>query len=264
MDKRLCIWTYSSLQLLYELNEISSSCFTIHRTNYLFYTQLNSLYIYDTLNQSKISTRQYLIPFLNDLSKDENEMNIDKIIYSSQSETLILENSDMIYAMHLPQRLFLVRWMPWMVLLVIVFFSRVGFSLTPLHWTDVYKEKTISCLYSGIFLLTTLRRPWKYLSMQRNTPSEECPFSPCICRLSGVIRPRPKLLSFLDTNKRTNERTRQCVCARHVLWLVRTPFWLVMRQGEIDCISISSLFDTSPIRNKLKRSFSQNNDNDQR
>ena len=108
-DKRLCIWTYSSLQLLYELNEITSSCFTIHRTNYLFYTQLNSLYIYDTLNQSKISTRQYLIPFLNDLSKDENEMNIDKIIYSSQSETLILENSDMIYAMHLPQRLFLVR-----------------------------------------------------------------------------------------------------------------------------------------------------------
>ncbi len=108
-DKRLCIWTYSSLQLLYELNEITSNYFTIHRTNYLFYTQLNSLFIYDTLNQTKISTRQFLIPFLNDINKDENEMNIEKILYTSQTETLILQNSDVIYGMHLPQRFFLVR-----------------------------------------------------------------------------------------------------------------------------------------------------------
>ncbi|CAF2945911.1 unnamed protein product [Rotaria sp. Silwood2] len=108
-DKRLCIWTYSSLQLLYELNDITSNCFTIHRTNYLFYTKLNSLFIYDTLNQRKISTRQFLIPFLNDINRDETEMNIDKLIYSSQTETLILQNSDIIYAMHLPQRFFLDR-----------------------------------------------------------------------------------------------------------------------------------------------------------
>lgn len=108
-DKRLCIWTYSSLQLIYELNDITSNSFTIHRTNYLFYTQLNCLYIYDTLNQTKISTKQFLIPFLNDINKDENEMNIDKLIYSSQTETLILQNSDIIYAMHLPQRFFLIR-----------------------------------------------------------------------------------------------------------------------------------------------------------
>ncbi len=108
-DKRLCIWTYSSLQLLYELNEITSNCFTIHRANYLFYTQLNSLFIYDTLNQTKIPTKQFRIPFLNDINKDENQMNIDKLFYLSQTETLILQNSDIIYAMHLPQRVFLVR-----------------------------------------------------------------------------------------------------------------------------------------------------------
>ncbi|CAF1403977.1 unnamed protein product [Adineta steineri] len=108
-DKRLCIWAYNSLQLLYELNDVTSNCLTIHRTNYLFYTQLNSLFIYDTLNQTKLSTRQFLIPFLNDINKDENEMNIEKLLYSSQTETLILQNSDIIYAMHLPQRLFLVR-----------------------------------------------------------------------------------------------------------------------------------------------------------
>jgi len=108
-DKRLCILTYSSLQLIYELNEITSNNFIIHRTNYLFYTKLNCLFIYDTLNQTKISTRQFLISFLNDINKDENDMNIDKLIYSSQTETLILQNSDIIYAMHLPQRFFLVR-----------------------------------------------------------------------------------------------------------------------------------------------------------
>ncbi|CAF1533001.1 unnamed protein product [Rotaria magnacalcarata] len=108
-DKRLCIWTQSNLQLLYELNDITSNCFTIHRTNYLFYTKLNSLFVYDTFNQTKISTRQFLIPFLNDINRDENEMNIDKIIYSSQTETLILQNSDIVYAMHLPQSFFLVR-----------------------------------------------------------------------------------------------------------------------------------------------------------
>ena len=108
-DKRLCIWTYSSLQLLYELNDITSNCFTIHRTNYLFYTQLNSLFIYDTLNQTKISTRQFRIPFLDDMNKDENEMNIEKLLYVSQTETLILQNFDIIYAMHLPQRFFLLR-----------------------------------------------------------------------------------------------------------------------------------------------------------
>jgi hypothetical protein len=104
-DKRLCIWTYSNFQLVYELNDITSNHFTIHRTNYLLYTQLNSLFIYDTLHQTKISTRQFLIPFI----KDENEMNIEKLIYSSQTETLILQNLDIIYAMHLPQRLFVVR-----------------------------------------------------------------------------------------------------------------------------------------------------------
>ncbi|UJR38440.1 hypothetical protein I4U23_031108 [Adineta vaga] len=108
-DKRLCIWTYKSLQLLHELTDITSTCFTIYRTNYLFYTQLNSLFISDTIQQSKTSIRQFLIPFLNDINKDENEMNIDKLTYSSQTETLILQNSDIIYAMYLPQRLFLLR-----------------------------------------------------------------------------------------------------------------------------------------------------------
>ncbi|CAF1332024.1 unnamed protein product [Adineta ricciae] len=114
-DKRLCIWTYKSLQLLHELTGVTSTCFAIYRTNYLFYTQLNSLFISDILNSSKTSTRQFRIPFLNDLNKDENEMNIDKLTYASQSETLILQNSDIIYAMYLPQRLFLItsstcRW----------------------------------------------------------------------------------------------------------------------------------------------------------
>ncbi|CAF3748490.1 unnamed protein product [Rotaria sordida] len=107
-DKRLCIWTYLNLQLIYELNDITSNCFTIHRTNYLFYTKLNSLFIYDIFNQRKISTKQFIIPFLNDINRDENEMNIEKLIYSSQTETLILQNSDIIYAMYLPQRVFFV------------------------------------------------------------------------------------------------------------------------------------------------------------
>ncbi|CAF1275309.1 unnamed protein product, partial [Adineta ricciae] len=107
--KRLCIWTYKSLQLLHELTGVTSTCFAIYRTNYLFYTQLNSLFISDIFNSSKTSTRQFRIPFLNDLNKDENEMNIDKLTYASQNETLILQNSDIIYAMYLPQRLFLVR-----------------------------------------------------------------------------------------------------------------------------------------------------------
>lgn len=108
-DKRLCIWTYSSLQLLYEINEITSNCLTIHRTNYLFYFQLNQFYIYDTLNQNKISTKQIRIPFLNEKLHDDNEISIEKLIYLSQTETLILQNCDVIYSMHLPQRLFLVR-----------------------------------------------------------------------------------------------------------------------------------------------------------
>lgn len=108
-DKRLCIWSQSNLQLLCELNDITSSCFVMHRTNYLFYTKLNSLFVYDTLNQTKVSTKQFLIPFLNDINRDESEMNIDKILYSSQTETLILQNSDIVYAMHLPQCFFLVR-----------------------------------------------------------------------------------------------------------------------------------------------------------
>lgn len=108
-DKRLCVWTYSNLQLLYEFNDITSTCFTMYRTNYLFYTKLNSLFVYDTHNQTKLSTKQFLIPFLNDIYRDENEMNIEKIIYSSQTNTLILQNSDIIYAMHLPQQFFLVR-----------------------------------------------------------------------------------------------------------------------------------------------------------
>lgn len=109
MDKRLCIWTYSTLQLLYEINEITSNCLTIHRTNYLFYCQLNQLYIYDTLNQKKISTKQIQMTFLNDSIQDDNEINIEKFIYLSQTETLILQKSDIIYSIHLPQRLFLVR-----------------------------------------------------------------------------------------------------------------------------------------------------------
>lgn len=109
-DKRLCIWTYSSLQLLYEIHQVTSNCLTIHRTNYLFYCQLNQLFIYDTLNQNKISTKQIRIAFLNDNQiYDENEMTVEKLVYLSQTETLILQNSDVIYSMHLPQRLFLVR-----------------------------------------------------------------------------------------------------------------------------------------------------------
>ena len=109
-DQRLCIWTYSNLQLLYEFNDITSNCFTTYRTNYLFYTKLNSLFIYDTLNQTKIATRQFLIPFLHDIHQDQNETNnIDKLVYSAQTETLIIQNLDIIYAIHLPQRCFLVR-----------------------------------------------------------------------------------------------------------------------------------------------------------
>jgi len=109
-DKRLCIWSYSNFQLIHELNEITSQSLMISRTNYLFYCQMNYFYIYDTLNTKKISTKQFPIPFLNPLiDRDENELNIEKMIYSSQSETLILQNSDVIYAMHLPQHLFLLR-----------------------------------------------------------------------------------------------------------------------------------------------------------
>jgi WD40 repeat protein len=108
-DKRLCIWTYNTLQLIYELHDITSNNFFIHRTNYLFYTQSNSIYIYDIVNQSKIPTRQFLIPFIKEYNQDENEIIIEKVIYSSQTETLILQYSDVVYAMHLPQHLFLFR-----------------------------------------------------------------------------------------------------------------------------------------------------------
>lgn len=101
-DKRLCIWTYSSLQIVYELNDLTSNCFTIHRTNYLFYTQLNCLFISDVLNPTKITSQSFEIP-------DEWEMTIEKVFYLSQSETLIVQNFDRISAMHLPQRLFLHR-----------------------------------------------------------------------------------------------------------------------------------------------------------
>jgi WD40 repeat protein len=109
-DKRLCIWTYGSLQLIYELNDISSNCLTIHRTNYLFYCQMNSLFIYDTLNPTKNSTKQFSMPFANDsIDNDNSETNIDKISYSASNEMLILQSADVIYAMHLPQQLFLLR-----------------------------------------------------------------------------------------------------------------------------------------------------------
>ena len=108
-DKRLCIWTYSSLQLVHEFNDLTSNCFAIHRTNSLFYTQMNSLLISDLLNPNKISTRQFPIPFVNHFHADESEITIDKLFYLSQSETLILQNSDRISAMHIPQRLFLLR-----------------------------------------------------------------------------------------------------------------------------------------------------------
>ena len=91
---------------MYELNDLTSNCFAIHRTNYLFYTQLNCLLISDVLNPNKISTRQFQIPLVND---DEWEMNIEKVLYLSQSETLILQKADRISAMHFPQRLFLHR-----------------------------------------------------------------------------------------------------------------------------------------------------------
>lgn len=109
-DKRLCIWNTSNLQLMHELTDITSSCFHIYRNSYLFYCQSNHLYIFETSNSRKISTTQFLIPFLNDnFDSDEKEANVEKIFYASQHETLILQNSDTIYAMHLPQHLFLLR-----------------------------------------------------------------------------------------------------------------------------------------------------------
>ena len=53
-DKRLCIWTYGTLQLIYELNDISANCFLILYTNYLFYLQSNSIYIYELFNKTNI------------------------------------------------------------------------------------------------------------------------------------------------------------------------------------------------------------------
>ncbi|CAF1131739.1 unnamed protein product [Adineta steineri] len=103
-DKRLCIWTYNSLQLIYELHDITSNCFLIHCTNYLFYIKSNSIYIYDIFNQQKLPIRQFIIPLIN-----ENDIDIDKIIYSSHIEMFIFQSSNMVYAMHLPQQLFLVR-----------------------------------------------------------------------------------------------------------------------------------------------------------
>lgn len=108
-DKRLCIWTYKSLQLVHEIVDVTSTCFAIHRTNFLFYSQLNSLFIADTANPSKVSSRQFRIPFLNDTQRDDTEMTVDKLVYASASETVIAQNGDVVYAMHLPQQLFLVR-----------------------------------------------------------------------------------------------------------------------------------------------------------
>ncbi len=103
-DKRLCIWTYNTLQLIYELHDITSNCFLIHCTDYLFYIQLNSVYIYNVVNQTKIPTQQFVIPFIN-----ENDINIENMTYSPDTEMLILQYSNIVSAMHLPQRLFLVR-----------------------------------------------------------------------------------------------------------------------------------------------------------
>lgn len=70
---------------------------------------MNSLLISDVSNPNKISTRQFPIPFINHFNSDEIDMTIDKLFYLSQSETFVLQNSDRISAMHLPQRLFLLR-----------------------------------------------------------------------------------------------------------------------------------------------------------
>lgn len=101
-DHRLCIWSYSSFDLLVELSSISSNSLLIFRTNYLFYCQGRDLYVYETLKSSKISTKQFPLNFL-----DESETKIDKLCYSSSSECVIVQHADVIYALHLPQDFFL-------------------------------------------------------------------------------------------------------------------------------------------------------------
>jgi len=60
-DRRLCIWTYDTLELIHEFPDITSNWFFIHCTNYLFYIQSNSIFIHDIYPHKKIP-----IPFLHE------------------------------------------------------------------------------------------------------------------------------------------------------------------------------------------------------